>query len=246
MKNVICILGIITFALGVQAKPPYHGTVWVDPDIITDEDPTSFKNLVKSGKGKRKMHDRRVNGWVTLKAHLFTAFFDDQKQTIEVQVNPEFDKYAAFKEANKYLKVIGQIPVSLRKDVQTVWTHKGDRLFGGGNNNLQIHTAQGEKYIIKGLLAEVFIHEATHTSLDRYYRNNKQWLAAQKKDREFISEYAQKHPGREDLAESFPLYLALRYKPDRIDAKTRELITKTIPNRIFFFDTLKLNMHPVK
>jgi hypothetical protein len=192
------------------------------------------------------MFDRRGNRWVTLNAHLFTAVFDDTKETIEVQVNPEFDPNTAFREASTYLRVIGQLPLSLRKGVKTVWIHKGNNDFGGGNDNLLIHTARGEAYISKGILAETFVHEATHTSLDALHSANKKWIAAQKKDQGFISKYAKKNPQCEDLAESFLLYLALRYRTDRIDKRTEELIKKTIPNRISYFDGAELEMHPVK
>ena len=37
----------------------------------------------------------------------------------------------------------------------------------------------------------------------------------------FISEYARDHPDREDIAESFLPYLAVRYRPERLtDAET--------------------------
>jgi len=165
---------------------------------------------------------------------------------MEVQVNPEFDSQQAFEEAKKYLTVIGQLPFALRKDVKTVWIHKGKHGFGGGNKNLLIHTDMGESYLSKGILAETFMHEASHTSLDAYHSGNKEWLAAQKKDPEFISGYAKHNPRREDVAESYLLYFALRYKPDRIDSKLKETITKTMPNRIAYFDSVEFDMHPVK
>ena len=71
-------------------------------------------------------------------------------------------------------------------------------------------------------------------------------MAAQKKDGAFISGYARHHPFREDVAESYLMYFALRYKPGRIDAKLENTIKKTMPNRIAYFDSLKLNMYPVE
>ena len=38
-------------------------------------------------------------------------------------------------------------PSFLLTDVETVWVHKGKHGFGGGNNNLLIHTDQGEEYV---------------------------------------------------------------------------------------------------
>ena len=48
-------------------------------------------------------------------------------------------------------------------------------------------TDRGEKHISKGILAETFIHEATHASLDPFHASNVKWLAAQKNDPEFES-----------------------------------------------------------
>lgn len=240
----IFVVMALTFTCA-EAKPPFGGTIFVNRDIITPDDPTAFKSLTKSGRGQRKMFDRRARKWITADAHLFVATFDDG-QEMEVQVNPEFDSGQALEEAQKYLPVIGQLPFALRKDVETVWIHKGKHGFGGGNRNLLIHTGMGESYVSQGILAETFFHEASHTSLDAYHARNKEWIAAQEKDPEFISGYAKHNPKREDVAESYLLYFALRYKPDRIDSKLKETITKTMPNRIAYFDSVEFNMHPVK
>jgi hypothetical protein len=122
----------------VIRQPPFGGTIFIDADIITPTDPTAFQNLSDAGRGSRVMFDRRVNGWVTLDAFLFDATYDDGL-TIEVQVNPEFGTTeAALIEAAKYAEVIGRLPMTLRKDVRTVWIHLGRWPFGGGNNNLLV------------------------------------------------------------------------------------------------------------
>ncbi len=79
--------------------------------------------------------------------------------------------------------MIGQLPTVLRKDVQTVWIHKGNKPFGGGNQNLLIHIIQGEKYISEGILEETLVHEACHTSLDLDHGNAKGWRARRKSRR---------------------------------------------------------------
>jgi len=70
--------------------------------------------------------------------------------------------------ARRYANVIGRLPKALRRYVKTVWIHNGKQLFGGANNNLLIHVEQGEEYIMNGILEEILIHEACHTSLDYY------------------------------------------------------------------------------
>ena len=69
-------------------NPPFGGTIFIDPDIITQEDPTTFVSLSYAGTGSRQMYDRR-SGWVTLEPFLFPAEYDDGL-SIEIQVNPEF------------------------------------------------------------------------------------------------------------------------------------------------------------
>jgi hypothetical protein len=231
-------------------QPPYSGTIFIAPDIITSEDPTAFAALKKSGRQKRTMYDRRANGWVVHQAHLFTASFkvaekSSRKSKIEIQVNPEFTSEEAEKEARYYSEVIGRLPASLREHVETVWIHRGNNDYGGGNNNLLIHTGRTADYLRAGILEETFVHEATHTSLDEFHANDKDWLKAQRNDPGFISSYAQKHPLREDLAETFLLYFALSYKEDRLPEKMKTLIQKTIPNRIKYLDSIDFDPYPV-
>jgi hypothetical protein len=225
--------------------PPFSGTIFLDPDIITAADPSTFQGLTAKGQGTRTMFDRRVNNWTQVNAHLFDAAFSDGL-TAEVQVNPEFgDTEAARLQAEKYALVIGRIPRALRVSVQTVWIHQGIQPFGGGNNNLLIHVGQGDQYIADGILEETFVHEAAHTSLDALHASASGWVAAQTADGNFISTYARDNPQREDIAESFLPYLAIRFRPERIASSLLNTIVQTIPNRIAYFDSLGLVMAPV-
>jgi hypothetical protein len=218
-------------------EPPFDGTIFIAPDVITENDPTTYLSLSDAGQGQRTMFDRRSDSWETLNAYLFNASFSDGDD-IEIQVNPEFfDVAYARSEALKYAPVIGRLPRYLRVDVQTVWIHKGVNPFGGGNNNLLIHTGQAESYASSGILEETLVHEASHTSLDAKHANAAGWLAAQNADGEYISTYAKDNPTREDVAESFLPYFAYRYRPDRISQSMANVISSTIPNRIAYFDS---------
>ena len=203
------------------------------------------------GQKQREMFDRRRNSWIKNSAYIFNAIFSDGSN-IEIQVNSEFSSSEnAFNYAEKYSKVIGQLPKILRKDVRTVWIHKGKKPFGGGNFNLLIHTDQGDEYISKGILEETLIHEASHTSLDwpgisKNHGISKGWIEAQKADKGYISDYAEDFPNREDIAESFLPWVAVRYKADRIGEKHRNKIIKAIPNRLRYFDLQGFDMRPLK
>ena len=226
------------------SEPPFSGTIFLDRDIILPSDPTAFVEIVENGQGERTVYDRRAEAWITINAYLFNASYEDGL-SVEMQVNPEFVTVPeARAEAEKYARVIGQLPAALRSDVKTAPIHKGLKPFGGGNENLLIHTGQSIDYENQGILEETLVHEATHTSLDGKYANAPEWLAAQESDNTFISTYARDFPEREDLAESFLLYFALRHRQDRISSELQSTIQSTMPNRIQFFDSQNFNMFP--
>ena len=237
---------------GQDNPPPFWGTVWIDPDIITPSDPTALEDITAAGRGQRTMFDRRVKDWITINAYLFNARFDDGLTT-EIQVNPEFGSVsAAMVEANKYGRAIGQLPTILRTDVETVWIHKGEGA-GGGNNNILIHAddfAFDEESDGFDFMEEVLVHEGAHASLDPSHATDPDWIAAQEADGNYISIYARDYPQREDIAESFLLYLAVRYRSARISQFHERTILETIPNRIAYFDRLlqvsaSNDMHPI-
>ena len=130
--------------------------------------------------------------------------------------------------------------------MKTVSIHKGTQPFGGGNNNLLIHTGQADLYVADGILEEAFVHEAVHTSLDAAHAYASGWRAAQSADGTFISTYARDFPDREDVAESFVTYLAVRYRSDRISESVANTILQTIPNRIEYLDNQSFAMHPMQ
>ena len=194
------------------------------------------------------MFDRRPDDWVVLDAYLFDARFDDGLSS-EIQVNPEFGSVpAAEAAANKYARMIGQLPTVLRTSVETVWIHEGDYAWGGGNNNILIHVehysdATGNADFVE----EALIHEGGHTSLDAEHAEASDWLAAQTADGGFISTYARDYPTREDIAESIVPWLAVRYRSDRISGTDEQKILDAIPHRLAYFDReiLRRGMYPI-
>ena len=145
--------------------------------------------------------------------------------------------------------MVGQLPTALRTDVDSVTIHKGEELWGGGNNNILIHA---DNYAndpnVRDFEEEVLIHEAAHTSLDADHAEAPDWLAAQAGDGGFISTYAREHPLQEDIAESVLPWLALRYRSDRISGADRQTILRAIPNRLAYFDRsiLDREMYPMR
>jgi len=240
------VLGLLTTlaSASTMGSPPLLGTIAMDPDIITPEDPTTLSCVSYAGRGVRDAYDRRVGGWIRMEAYLFDAAFDDGS-SVQIQVNPEFrSEVAALALAEAYGRILGQLPAVLRSGVRRVFVHRGRLPFAGGHDFVLIHTDQGEEYERDGILEETLVHEASHTSLDPLCAGAQGWRAAQKADGEYISTYARDFPSREDVAESFLPYLAIRYRRDRISSELAALIVSTIPHRIDYFDGRCFDVHP--
>ena len=238
-------------------EPPLENVIWDTGDIITSSDPSLFSGIEYKGTGQREMYDRRNGGaWINIEPYLFDTNFSDGLKT-EIQINPEFTLDEATVEANKYAFLIGQLPTALRKDVQTMWIHKGEELFGGGNYNILVHTGMSEQYendFTASVIEEILIHEATHTSIDNYhypnggwtnsgYSDGEGWIEAVENDNEcYLTTYARDYQYREDLAELMPFYVAVRYFPERISSELRDKILSCNFNRIKYLDSLNLDM----
>ena len=229
----------------IQAQtPPYSGTIFIDPDIIISSDPSAIQSTTYTGRGQRTVYDRRVNNWISVNGFLFNVIWNDGI-TSEAIVNPEFGTLDSARiEAERYARIIGQLPNCLRTDVDQIWIHKGKQPFGGGNNSILIHTGQSADYEASGILEETLVHEAAHTSLDLAHSASAGWKTAQTKDVNFISTYAKDNPTREDIAESFLPWLMVKYKAAKIPITDFNKINQAIPNRLAYFDNQSFNLYP--
>ena len=228
-----------SFPLRDVSNPPWDGTIFITGNIITSEDPSTYESQEYKGIDSRLMYDRREKDFINIDAHLFDTYYSDLHY-IEVQVNPEFPLEEAKVEANKYAWLIGQLPKVLKRDIQTVWIHKGNNDWGGGNNNILIHTGRTQEYVnwVTGnIVEETLIHEAVHTSVDSYYYGTEKWNEQVQKDEyRYVSTYAKNYPDREDIAEMFPLYIAVTFFPERITIDIKNKFLETSSNRVKFFN----------
>lgn len=219
----------------VPSHPPFDGQIFVSHDVFRSYEPTVFEGLTYKGQKAVTMFDRRGERWNTAPAHVFLAAFSDLPP-VEVQVNTEFDRDLAERHARKYAAAVGRLPTILRTRVKTMWIHNGHHPFGGGNDNILIHTVQGEDYERNGFLEEALCHEASHASLDPQIKGTKGWIAAQKADPTFVSTYAATAPEREDVAESFCLHYAVTKRRGRMDPDAVRKIEAAMPHRIEYFN----------
>lgn len=235
-----------------DAAPPFSGTAFIAPNLITSADPTTFTTITDRGIESRLVFDRRVGDYVTMDVFVHEAAFSDG-HVIDFQVNPEFgDEDASRAPVEYYAPLFGRLPNVLRRGVANVWIHKGDNPFGGtrfidGRPAVLIHTgALAQSYINQGVLEEILVHEATHAVMDQWVENAPGWLAAQTADIEFISTYARDNPTSEDVAESFLMYLASCCGQGRVSTNIINTTRATIPARLRYFDAMLLDVGPLQ
>ena len=228
----------------LSGEPPYAGTLFVSPNIITDSDRSSFLALTAVGSGERQMYDRRIKKFAMFEVYIFSASYKNSKN-IEVFVNKEFkDSALVLILAKKYSRQVGRLPLATRGGIKYLWIHDGVELFGGGNESILIHVGQADVYEKAGLLEEALLHEACHTSLDQKTYSDIKWQQACKTDGLFISIYAKNNPSREDVAESFPLFWAVHMRPGRLPTEEVQKIKETIRSRIQYFSEAEKGLEP--
>ena len=214
-----------------ELDPPYSGTVFLDPDIFTPDDPTSFIDMeITSDQAENEQYDYIATFSDTPNVELSTFEFSSESLAREVSL--------------KVAKGLGSLPASLKQSVKNILIHQGD---GRANANISLGTitlhASSSNFV--NYLEELLAHEAAHISLDNRFRRNSDWQYAQTVDPTFISTYAQSRSGTEDIAESVVPYLAYRYRPQRISKADYAAILRTMPARIAFFDRELGNLAPV-
>lgn len=238
------LLGLLLGLALPAAEPPFAGTAYISRDILTPKDPTAFVSLEDLGQGQRVNFDRRSAKFGPAEVWLFRATYKAGRP-VEVQVNREFpSQTVARRHAERYARILGQLPHCLRRDVDALWIHDGEKPFGGGNRSVLIHVGQGEALDRKGTLEEVMLHEACHTSLDADHARAPAWAEARAKDPVAISRYALEHPLREDVAETFPCWFAVRHRRDRLPRELVRRIETSVPARLAYFDAAKLELSP--
>ena len=221
------------------AKPPFQGTVWADPDIITETDPSTLTRFIYTATAHRQCFDRRVGEWSRTEVHIYRGEFDDGKHS-EFWVNAEFDRTEARVHAERFARALGRLPAVLRHCSEAVEIHGGDALAGGNSTTRprRVHLHVGtfaQDTGSPGFLEETFVHEAAHACEDAY-RHSAGWRTARNADPEFISEYARDHPDREDFAETLLPWLAVRFRPERVSASYKQDVVATIPARLAYLD----------
>ena len=236
---ILVTLCLMASSSALADDPPYAGTVYVDPDWITPDDPSTFSAATPSGRMAVQMYDRRIPDWTTVDARSFILNFAEGA-TVMAHINPEFSSSTSESLAEKWGYVLGQLPIGLIGKLGELHIQGGDELMGGNGftdpTHVLVHEEHAARNLTNGWAEEEILHELAH-AVFQPMQTSANWIAAQNTDPCYISNYARDYPDREDIAETLAPYLMMKFRPDRVSAEDADSISKCIAARSKVLDS---------
>ena len=243
--------GVYIFDQIEMSDPPFYGTMWELPDLITSSDYTVYSTSTYQGIETRLFYDKSILDFINYPAHVYKVNFGDGL-SVDFEIYTEFTQEEALVIKQNYAPLIGQLGKELRKNIKSIEFLKGDYTASAqitndlSYSNITIHI-DWLNNIVKtrsdgDRTEELFIHEAAHLSIDPYIYGQRGWNDAVYLDGNYLSTYAKDNPESEDIAETFQAYIAVKYFPERITSSLRDTILSTCLNRFKYFDSLNLDL----
>ena len=220
-------------------EPPFSGTMWDLPNLITSSDYTIYSTSSYQGIETRLFYDKSIPDFINYPAHIYKVNFGDDL-SIDFEIYTEFTQEEAGNIEQKYAPLIGQLGKDLRRNIKSFEFLKGEEVASAQRSddlnyaNITFHTdwltnlvetrPDGDK------TEELLIHESAHLSIDPYVYGQQGWIDAVNLDGNFLSTYAKDNPDSEDVAETFQAYIAVKFFPDRISNSLRDTILSVCLN----------------
>lgn len=242
MRSLIATALLLASVWQADDKPLYKSSVvGTDFDFIHESDPDTYVDLRFLGQGKAEMPDKSDKTAALRKpAFLFVSTYRDGT-SIGMAVDSRFEtEEQARQEVLRYTPRLGKLPTVLRRGVNRVVIHKGGENTTAFSDAglIVLYSDNATKRIGTHDLEETVFHESVHAAWDKEHNASPGWLAAQKQDGRFVTEYGRKNPNGEDLAESALFAYTLLHHPERIPEEEAARIRRAIPARIAFVETL--------
>lgn len=229
-------LGICLVSQWAQAEPLFpNSVVSNDIDFIHADDPTVAFRIADKGRSRKELpgslSDRPL---VVDGAYVMELRFEDGAM-VQLWADPGFSDYAAASAyGTKIATALGKLPKPLREKLDRVVLHVGDRVAFSEHEGhfFVLYSRNIDKRISTHDLEETVFHETIHATLELGHASSPEWLAAQKADRDFITEYAAEKPRQEDLPESALFVYTLIKHPGRMPKKVEQAIPEIMPKRL--------------
>lgn len=239
MTNFIATAFLLSATL--QGEPLFpNSVVSNDIDFIRTTDPSQPFQLQLTGRGRKEMPDKRSEALFLEGVFTFRLQYDDGS-SVEAWASPEIGDSTA---AEKYVRLLGAAlgkqPQALREKLDHVVIHGGEETAYAEEEGhfFVIYAKNIEKRISTHDLEETVFHETIHATLEADHAKSPSWIAAQKKDPGFITDYAEENPQKEDLPESALFAYTLLHFPGRLSAAHEGKVRETMPHRLQYLETL--------
>ena len=207
------------------------------PFLIADSDPSPYTDLTSVGENRISV---AYSAQSSRSVYVYEARYPDQ-QTISVMVDQGFSRSRADDLATFYARRVGQLPARSALDEFVVLVcYEND----GPYQACQGYANRGKSQVAifhheRGQLGYFMLHEYAHVAYDGAAYASANWRAAVAADDRFITEYARDFPNREDVAESYVAWFAVRCSADRLlPPSEAAFIRSAIPARLAYFDDL--------
>ena len=253
-KHVFNIILFFIYSISFSQSSNYIyevGTLWHNGfyNIINSNDTNVFESSIYKRVAKALIWDRTVNNgngaWTEPESWIYEIKYNDNVSA-EMRIRKlDYTKEQADDVVKRYTPYLGKLPFILRQGIKLINIMKAEANFGGNNWNNSIDIYEGvlsERLINEGNMEEMLLHEGAHSALDYLYNEN--WKVERDKDLKFVSRYAYENPDREDIAETFAIWLALRNTENRLNKTDTDKITKNLANRIAYLNSLNFNINP--
>jgi len=208
-----------------------NSIVSTDIDFITATDNDMLENVSFVGLEDKEMPSSLTEELFDQDTYVFNTTYTDGT-SVEIWAHSSFGSEAAAQEyVNKLAPRLGKLPNVMRAPLDHVVLHNGDA--GAYAESLghffMIYSENMDVRISNNDLEETVFHESVHASLDEDHLLSIDWLQAQVVDQNFITEYAQNFPDKEDMAESALFVYTMMTHPGRLSSDIEEWVTTHIP-----------------
>lgn len=206
------------------------------PFLIADSDPSTYTDLAWVGENRiRVAHSEQSPRSV----YVYEARYADQ-QTISVMVDQGFARSRADDLATFYARRVGQLPARSALDEFVVLVCCSDTAAAYANRGRnRVAIFHRDERGLSGRLGGTMLHEYAHLAYDGAAYASANWRAAVAADDQFITAYAREFPNREDVAESYVAWFAVRCSADRLlPPSEAAFLRSSIPARLAYFDDL--------
>ena len=223
-------------------SPPFTGTAWVSPDLITPEDPTALSEAPEyRGIEYRNVPDRRViyvhgEEQIPHEVHVYRSRYIDDVE-VEVFVNTEFEIAEANALARRYASMLGQMPMMVRATVRSMVIHDGTICGEAGRTSRSTPAgrtcrASGRRSPRRSWRTRSRTPRIPWCSGRLNGQRRKSWTAWRSRSTRRSTRCVRTSP------RPFLLYAVLRLLPERLPAGVADAIEQAIPNRLAYLDAL--------